>query len=462
MSYKANVYNVMIASPSDVAKERTKVVEALAEWNRHNTAERKCVFLPLRWEEDSAARMGCPPQETLNRQLCERSDMLIAIFWTRLGTPTEGFASGTVEEIEYHLKANKPVMLYFCDRDIPMDTDRTQLEKLKEYRKSVEDKALYHTFKRAADLKNFLLNQLRTAVITDEPFVTDCKKLASNEKEETDKKRPNLWIEINDADEIQLILPKFPVLDNVEYMDENMSFAVTDPDVPEMTFELFEQDARDILNHKIPNDLENWVSEKELAAFKKRIPDIEELETYLRKWKMSLCMENAVELKITLHNDGKAMAEEIYVDMDEPENVWVIDEDEWESLSKFSTISDPVHAARQKKAIHKIPSLEMQNAFDCASRVFLASGLAYPSELMNVPVSLLTPFNKDFYRRVEDGDVVLHLDKLLQGRMVEFKKIYMIPKKVGEADIKVAYQCRQFPDAVVGKIKVEVLAEDTE
>ena len=164
MSYKANVYNVMIASPSDVAKERAKVVEALAEWNRHNTAERKCVFLPLRWEEDSAARMGCPPQETLNRQLCERSDMLIAIFWTRLGTPTEGFASGTVEEIEYHLKANKPVMLYFCDRDIPMDTDRTQLEKLKEYRKSVENKALYHTFKRAADLKNLLLNQLRTAV----------------------------------------------------------------------------------------------------------------------------------------------------------------------------------------------------------------------------------------------------------------------------------------------------------
>ena len=34
MSYKANVYNVMIASPSDVAKERAKVVEALAEWNR--------------------------------------------------------------------------------------------------------------------------------------------------------------------------------------------------------------------------------------------------------------------------------------------------------------------------------------------------------------------------------------------------------------------------------------------
>lgn len=462
MSFKANVYNVMIASPSDVAKERGKVVEALAEWNRRNSAEKKCVFLPLRWEEDSAARMGCPPQEILNRQLCERSDMLIAIFWTRLGTPTEGFASGTVEEIEYHLKANKPVMLYFCDRDIPMSTDRAQLEKLKEYRKSVENKALYHTFKRPADLKNLLLNQLSNLMTTDEPFVTDYKKLASNEKEEPDKERPNIWIEINGADEIQLVLPYLPVLDNVEHMDEDMSFAVTDSDVPEMTFELFEQDARDILNQKIPDDLEKWVSEKALSAFKKRIPDINALETYLRKWQMSLCMKNAVELKITLHNDGNAMAEEVYVDMDEPENVWMIDEDEWESLSKFRTIADPFHAARQKKAIHKIPSLEMQNTFNRASRAFLASGLAYPSEPLYFPVSLLTYPNKDFYSSVKDGEVVLHLDNLLHGRTVVFKKIYMIPKKVGTSEMEVTYQCRQFPDAETGKITVEVLAEETE
>ena len=47
------------------------------------------------------------------------------------------------------------------------------------------------------------------------------------------------------------------------------------------------------MNHKIPNDLENWVSEKELAAFKKRIPDIEELETYLRKWKIDVYKRQA-------------------------------------------------------------------------------------------------------------------------------------------------------------------------
>ena len=98
--------------------------------------------------------------------------------------------------------------------------------------------------------------------------------------------------------------------------------------------------------------LENWVSEKELAAFKKRIPDIEELETYLRKWKMfSLHGKcgRVKELRCTMME--RRWRKKSMWTWTMPENVWVIDEDEWESLSKFSTISDPFHAARQKKAI---------------------------------------------------------------------------------------------------------------
>ena len=459
MSYQANVYNVMIASPSDVSKERARVVEALAEWNRQNTAEKKCVFLPLRWEEDSAAHMGCSPQKVLNRQLCERSDMLIAIFWTRLGTPTEGFASGTVEEIEYHLSAHKPVMLYFCDRDIPMDTDRAQLEKLKEYRKSVEHEALYHTFKKPVDLKNLLLNQLRTAVITEEPFASDRSALEAGGKDVPDRERPSLWIDINGKDEIKLVLPQLPTMENVEHMDDDMAFAITDYDVPEMSFELFEQDARDILEQKIPEELKKWVNQKALGKFKDRIQDEQALEKYLQKWKMSLCQENAVELNIELHNGGKAIAEEIYVSMDEPENAWIVDEDEWEEISKFSTVADPLQAARQKRAMHRIASLEAQNSFELANRSFMESGWAYPAEARSFPVSLFAQFNSDFYIRVDDGEVEMHLDRLLHGRAAAFKKIYMIPKRAGIAEVEVSYQCRQFPDAAMGTVRVEVVAE---
>ena len=38
------------------------------------------------------------------------------MFWTKLGTPTGVADSGTVEEIDQFVEANKPAMLYFSSR----------------------------------------------------------------------------------------------------------------------------------------------------------------------------------------------------------------------------------------------------------------------------------------------------------------------------------------------------------
>jgi len=59
--------------------------------------------------------MGDRPQAILNKQLGEISNILIGIFWTRLGTHTGQAESGTVEEIEEFMKAGKPVLLYFSN-----------------------------------------------------------------------------------------------------------------------------------------------------------------------------------------------------------------------------------------------------------------------------------------------------------------------------------------------------------
>ena len=66
------------------------------------TGNRYCLLdglLPLKWEDDAAPYMGRHPQTTINKQMCDKSDLLIALFKTKLGTPTEQFESGTVEEI---------------------------------------------------------------------------------------------------------------------------------------------------------------------------------------------------------------------------------------------------------------------------------------------------------------------------------------------------------------------------
>ena len=69
MSFEATVINVMIASPSDVPKERQTVREVLYEWNALYADERKHVLLPVGWETHSAPDMAGPPQSIINKQV---------------------------------------------------------------------------------------------------------------------------------------------------------------------------------------------------------------------------------------------------------------------------------------------------------------------------------------------------------------------------------------------------------
>jgi len=88
MSYKAKVIEVMIATPSDVAKERQVIGDIVYEWNFVHSEDKDLVLLPVGWESHAAPSMGDRPQAIINKQVLKNCDLLIAAFWTRLGTPT--------------------------------------------------------------------------------------------------------------------------------------------------------------------------------------------------------------------------------------------------------------------------------------------------------------------------------------------------------------------------------------
>jgi DNA-binding transcriptional ArsR family regulator len=120
MAYSATVYEVFIASPSDVQTEKDIVKSVVYEWNASHSRTRGIVLQPVEWKTHSVPEMGGRPQALLNKQILEPGDLLVAIFRTRLGTPTGEAVSGTVEEIDQHMKAGKPVMIYFSS-SIPAD-----------------------------------------------------------------------------------------------------------------------------------------------------------------------------------------------------------------------------------------------------------------------------------------------------------------------------------------------------
>jgi hypothetical protein len=154
MSYDAKVLEVMIASPADVLDEREAVRGTLAEWNSAYSRDRRTVLLPVSWDTHSGADLGGRPQQLINDRVLSRADVLVGIFWTRIGSPTGKAISGSVEEIEAHHQQGKPVMLYFSNRPAPPHgLDHAQLDEVAKFRKWAEARGLISAFDSLADFR---------------------------------------------------------------------------------------------------------------------------------------------------------------------------------------------------------------------------------------------------------------------------------------------------------------------
>lgn len=174
MSYATTVYKVMIASPTDVAAERSIIREVLYEWNTVNSDSRRVVLLPVGWETDTSPEMGEPPQSIINKQILEDCDLLVGVFWTRIGTSTEEYASGTVAEIEEHMKAGKPVMLYFSGAPVhPDSVDQEQYAELKKFRQSCESRGIYETYGNLNDFRSKFYRQLQLKMNKEKYFLQE-------------------------------------------------------------------------------------------------------------------------------------------------------------------------------------------------------------------------------------------------------------------------------------------------
>jgi hypothetical protein len=170
MAFMASVLNVMIASPSDVTQERLAIRDVIAEWNTIHARDRKTVLMSVGWETHSVPDMGDRPQAIINKQLSKDADLLIAVFWARIGSPTGVSQSGTIEEIEEHLKAGKPAMIYFSS--VPVNPDRIdedQYKALRKFKQSIKDRGLFEEYDSPAEFRAKFSRQLAQKIITSFP-----------------------------------------------------------------------------------------------------------------------------------------------------------------------------------------------------------------------------------------------------------------------------------------------------
>ena len=180
--FQANCYNVMIVSPSNISEERDIAKNILYRWNELNSRFHNIVFSVLGYDINAHADSGTHPQESLNHQLLEQADLIIAIFWTKLGTPTTEYSSGSVEEITKHIQQGKKALIYFSNKQVSPDKfNSEQYQKLQDYKKSIQGSTFYKSFSSVDEFKNLLnddiqliANELESAeiIIQNQPVQT--------------------------------------------------------------------------------------------------------------------------------------------------------------------------------------------------------------------------------------------------------------------------------------------------
>ena len=160
MSYRAEVYSIFIASPSDVETERKIVRDTIHEWNMINSNNKGVVLLPLGWETHSVPDMSRHAQIIINEQILKKADVLVGIFWSKVGTPTKDYPSGTIEEIQEHINAGKPTMVYFSKVALPQNFDPAQWNEVKRFKDFCKKKGLYCEYNSIDDFEKLFRNHL--------------------------------------------------------------------------------------------------------------------------------------------------------------------------------------------------------------------------------------------------------------------------------------------------------------
>ena len=147
-------YDLLVSCPGDI-KEEIECIKSTVEQFNSSFADALGISIRIKhWSKNSYPQSGGKPQALLNEQFIYDCDAAVAIMWTRFGTPTDEYGSGTEEEIEIMLKDGKQVFMYFCDKPLkPSMMDSDEYNKVIAFKEKYKDRGIYYTFSSTEDFK---------------------------------------------------------------------------------------------------------------------------------------------------------------------------------------------------------------------------------------------------------------------------------------------------------------------
>lgn len=228
------ILTAFVASPSDVKEERAALEEVVIESNIawSNTFNTRLDL--FRWETHAAPGIADDAQEVINEQT-PPYDIFIAIFWGRIGTPTNRAESGTLEEFNraYEKYKNNPnsvqIMVYFKETPMKLSQiDSDQLKKVREFKASLDKKGLYFEFDSIESFKKLLRNHLNQK-IRNWSNPNNGKLLTQNGMQVSLKEQLNVTNELIDGEEVlEKIRDSIPLFERTSFSLNHIVTGVED------------------------------------------------------------------------------------------------------------------------------------------------------------------------------------------------------------------------------------------
>lgn len=158
-------YRCLLISPGDVRAERESLTELIGGWNAQIGQALGARVELVKWESHATPDMSGHPQAVINAQLLQDCDFAVAVFWTRLGTPTAEYESGSIEEIYRLLEKGAHVLVYFNTSPIPQEAlSDDQFGRLQEVKKRFEREGLLGRYSDIANLREQVQLHLTSVV----------------------------------------------------------------------------------------------------------------------------------------------------------------------------------------------------------------------------------------------------------------------------------------------------------
>jgi hypothetical protein len=154
----------MIGSPGDAVEERRAITEAVLRWNGINR-EKGIYIEPVKWETHATPGLQGRPQGMINAELVPISDILVAVFRSRAGSPTGRDISGTIEEIREFMRLGKYVVLYFYEGEVAIaKVDPGQLKTVNEFKQEIQQHGVTASYRNIDELTAHLICHLTSIV----------------------------------------------------------------------------------------------------------------------------------------------------------------------------------------------------------------------------------------------------------------------------------------------------------